>query len=145
MEVDYLILADAAAAENGKHYIHGGGWDQINSASFPVTHPHMAVALMLKAPWGDTNAPYEVAIDILDADGHSILPDRPLTFKINVGRPPQTPVGSDQVVALAFNIYSLKFEHAGDYTAVARIDNEDRKKASFRVVDIRTTGTVIST
>jgi len=140
MRVDYLILADAAAAEQGKHYIHGGGWSQINANSFPVTHPHIAVAVRLRVDWNDTNQPHEVELDILDGDGVSILPSGPLRASINVGRPPQARPGADQVVPLALNLYGVVLPRAGDYAAVVRIDGVDEARSPFSVVDVRPSG-----
>ena len=136
MEIDYLILADAAAAENGKHYIHGGGWTQINATAFPVTHPMMGVAIRLRVPWTDTNEEHEIGIDMVDADGTSILPSGPLRGKMNVGRPPQVRPGTDQCVPLAFSFVGLAFEQAGDFAVIGRIDGIDRVRTAFRVVDI---------
>jgi hypothetical protein len=60
MQVDYLVLADAAAAVEGKHYIHGAGWDRLLAPSFPVTHPLMSVAIRFRIGWTETNQPHEV-------------------------------------------------------------------------------------
>jgi hypothetical protein len=132
MDVDYLILADAAAAENGKHYVHGGGWDTIQAASFPAQHPMMGVAIRFRIAWADTNHPREIEVDVLDDDGNSILP-APNAIQMNVGRPPTIPAGEDQVAPLALNFVGVRFERPGHYAVVVRIDGEDRARAPFRV------------
>lgn len=134
MDIDYLVLADAAAAENGKHYIHGGGWDTIQSASFPAQHPVLAIAVRFRIPWADTNQPRAITVDVIDDDGNSILP-APHTVEMNVGRPPTIPAGEDQVVPLAFNFVGVRFERPGHYAAVVRIDGDDRARAPFRVAE----------
>lgn len=133
MNVDYMVLADAVAAADGKHYIHGAGWDILWAVSFPVAHPSMGVAVRLRVPWTDTNQPHAVGLDLLDGDGQSILPT-PAGGEINVGRPPTIPPGQDQVVPLAFNLVGVRFERAGDYVVVIRIDGTDQARATFRVV-----------
>jgi hypothetical protein len=137
MQVDYMVIADAAAAENGKHYIHGGGWDTIFAASYPVVHPSLGVAVRLRVPWNDTNTPHEIMVDIVDADGNSIFPDPPGTphrSVVNVGRPPTVPVGNDQTIALAFPFAYLNFQHEGDYVLVLRLDGIDAARSPFHVV-----------
>lgn len=137
MDVDYAILADAAATESGKHYIHGGGWDTIFAASFPVTHPILAVAMRLRVPWTDTNQEHEIALDLLDSDGNSVLPGDPPSGRMITGRPPQLPQGSDQTVPLAFSLVNLTFDRAGDYALVVRIDGRDAYRAPFRVLPVQ--------
>ena len=134
MDVDYLVLADAAAAENGKHYIHGGGWDTIQATSFPAHHPALSIAVRFRIPWTDTNQPHEISIDVIDDDGNSILP-APHVIQMNVGRPPTIPAGEDQVVPVAFNFVGVRFDRPGHYAAVVRVDGDDRARAPFRVAE----------
>lgn len=133
--VDYLVLADAVAAAGGKHYIHGGGWDILTAGSFPVVHPAMAVAVRLRVPWGDTNRPCSFALDLLDADGRSILPTPPGPIRgtVNLGRPPHLAIGDDQVVPLALGLNNLRFENPGLYVVVCLLDGEEAARAPFRV------------
>lgn len=133
--VDYLVLADAVAAVGGKHYIHGGGWDTLYAQSFPVVHSSMAVAIRLRVPWGDTNRPCTFELDVLDADGRSILPapSGPIRGTVNLGRPPHLTIGDDQVVPLALALNALRFENPGLYVIVCRLDGTEAARAPFRV------------
>jgi len=136
LQVDYLILADAAAAVEGKHYIHGGGWDTLAAATFPVVHPAMSAAFRLRVPWADTNQAHYMELDVVDADGHSILPapHGPVRGPITVGRPAQAIPGADQVVPLVFSLLMIRFERPGAYVAVLRINGSDLARAPFHVV-----------
>jgi hypothetical protein len=136
MEVDYMIIADEAAAAEGKHYIHGAGWDILWGASFPITHPLMAIAVRLRTPWVDTNQPHELTLDVVDGDGNSVL-EKPLGGTVNVGRPATTPPGNDQVTPLAFRLIGVKFPHPGDYAVIFRIDGIDRSRSPFRVIEAK--------
>lgn len=134
--IDYLVLADAVAAVGGKHYIHGGGWDTLTAGAFPTIHAAMAVAVRLRIPWSATNQPCAIELDVLDADGQTILPSPPGPPRgtINVGRPPDLPSGEDQVLALAFPLNGLRFERPGSYVIVFRLENGTEARAPFRVV-----------
>lgn len=135
IQVDYLVLADAVAAVGGKHYIHGGGWDTLFSAAFPVTHPVMAVAIRLRVPWANTDRPATLVLDVLDADGQTILPDPPgpIQGTVNIGRPSHLPTGDDQVVPIALSLNNLRFVGPGQYVVVCLLGGEEAARAPFRV------------
>jgi hypothetical protein len=136
IQVDYFILADAVAAVGGKHYIHGGGWDTLTTNGFPSVHPMMGAAVRLRVPWHDTNLPIQFALDVLDADGRSILPipPGPPSGTFNVGRPPELPMGDDQVFQLAFPLNNLRFDQPGRYVVSFRLSGEEVARAPFRVI-----------
>lgn len=135
MEVDYLVLADAASVADGKHYIHGAGWDSLFAASFPVTHPLMAVAVRLRVPWNAANQVHGIELDVLDEDGNSVLPEPPgpLRGEVNVGRPPHIRPGTHQYICLALNIVGLQFHHPGEYVVRVGIDETTAHRTTFRV------------
>jgi len=130
MTIDYMVLADAAAAPEGKHYIHGGGWDQIWATRFPTTHPLIAVAFLLRVPWNDANIPQRVELDVVNADGASILPSPPgaMGGPITVGRPAGAVPGNDLLVPFVFNLAMLTFPEPGDYVVTMSIDGKEAKR-----------------
>lgn len=132
MEVDYVVVADGVIAANGKHYIHGGGWDVLWAASFPVMHPMFGVAVRLRVGWHDTNQNHFVSLNILDADDKPILP-APAGGNITAGRPPQLPVGDDQVFCLALNIQGVTFPKEGTYAFAVSIDGTEQNRQPFHV------------
>jgi uncharacterized protein DUF6941 len=87
-----IILCDAAVADpNGKLHMLGAGW----SLTASPTSPH-AVALLIKVPWDRTNQKLPLTLELLDADGNSVLlQDGPIEVRaeIEVGRPVGVPVG----------------------------------------------------
>ncbi len=135
MQVDYLVVADAAAAVEGKHYILGAGWDVIIATSFPVAQPMMGVAVRLRVPWNDTNVPHLIELDVVDADMNSILPNPPGPVRghMNVGRPPHVAPGNDQAIPLAFSLAGLQFQRPGTYSVVFRIEGLEAARSPFYV------------
>jgi hypothetical protein len=135
VQVDYLILADAAAAADGKLYIHGAGWDTIYASAFPTMHPSIAVAIRWRVPWNDTNQQHEAEIDIIDADGDSILPNPPGPPRgtWTVGRPPHLTVGSDQTFPTVIQLVGLSFPRPGAYVLVVRLDGQDVAQSPFNL------------
>ncbi len=135
VQIDYLILADAAVVAEGKHYIHGGGWDTLHAASFPAAHPVLAIALRVRVPWHDATKVHNLELDVVDAEGRSILPTPPgpPQGSINVGRSPHVLPGEDQVLPLVFNIVNLQLTRAGSHAVVLRIDGLEMARAKFQI------------
>ena len=135
MRIDYLVLADAVAAVGGKHYIHGGGWDTLFTRTFPFVHATLGVALRLRVPWNETGRPATFTLDVLDADGHTILPAPPGTIHgtLDMGRPPHLIAGDDQVIPLALSINNLRFTGPGLYVVICHLNGEAMARAPFRV------------
>ncbi len=138
LQLDYLVLADAAEAINGKHYILGGGWDTIWAASFPVAHPVLTLALRVSVPWNDTNQTLGMEIDIIDADGQSIIPNPPgpLRAQMNAGRPPNLPQGAAQAVPLVFRLQNLQFLRPGAYVVAVRSGGGEIGRVAFNVMPL---------
>ena len=134
MHVDYMVLADAAAVAEGKSYIHGAGWDNIMTRVLPTTLI-AAVAILVRVPWVETNEEHVIGLDILDADGHSILPrdPGPLRGKLNVGRPAHIEAGEDQVMSFAISLNGTVIERVGRYVIVLELDGKEAARAPFRV------------
>jgi hypothetical protein len=132
MDVDFLILADAAQAVGGKLYMLGGGWEVLTVTSpLPARHP-FAIALGLKVPWNETNQRHNVTIQIEDEDGKDAAT---LRGQLEIGRPAGLPQGSSQRVVLAMN-GALTVEKAGQFVVSARVEDQEAKRVEFRVVAI---------
>jgi hypothetical protein len=131
MNVEWLILADAAEVTGGKLYLLGGGWDTltINSA-FPVVQP-MAVAFAIEVPWNETNQKQRVQFEIADQDMNASLAQGEVEFE--VGRPPGRPIGQAQRVQFAFKI-AIELPHGGVYTVAVRGAALDERRITFNVV-----------
>jgi hypothetical protein len=135
VQIDYLILADAVAVAEGKHYIHGGGWATLFAASFPATHPVLGVAARLRFSAEEANQLHTLEIDVVGEGGESIL-DEPLQRPVDVRRPDRSIPGSDRVLQLAFNITHLQFQGPGAYTIALRVDERDLETLRFNVVSL---------
>jgi hypothetical protein len=130
MEVEWLILADAAQVTSNKLYLLGGGWDRLVIArTFPVTH-QMAVATAFRVSWNETNQKHDFEIEVVDADGTGIAK---LAGQFEVGRPPGIPPGQDQRTQIAVNL-GLPLKHPGTYEVVARLNGEESRRFPFNVV-----------
>ena len=130
MEVEWIILADAAEVVNNKLYVIGGGWENLTVNS---TLPHLypcAIAAAFRVPWNETNQQHNVEIAIDNQDGQELLK---VEGQVEVGRPPGIPLGSAQRVQMAIKL-GLPIEQFGTYGIIARIEGEERRRVAFNIV-----------
>ncbi len=130
MEVEWLILADAAQVVGGKLNLLGGGWDVLTvNDAFPHRQ-HLAVAVSFKVPWNETNQRHDMHIAILSDDGGREL--MKVEGQMEVGRPPGILQGQDQRAQIAAE--SIVDLEEGTYFIIAGADNGEEKRFTFRVV-----------
>ena len=129
MDVEWLILADAAQVTGGKLYLIGGGWDKVTANKFP--HPQsMSIAVSFRVPWTETNERHSFEVEIAGADGEAIAK---VPGQFEVGRPPGTPPGQDQRAQFAVNV-NWSINKPGGYVVVARVDGQEGRRFPFNVV-----------
>lgn len=135
MRVTSFMLADAAQEVNGKLYIIGGGWNLITvpSGASPIRHRMLAVVAILSIEWHEANEPLTFEIDLVDADGRSVMPQT-LKGELTVGRPPMLPKGAEQLVPLVVNVHDLTFDHLGTYAFVFRFGEGELARAPFHII-----------
>jgi hypothetical protein len=132
MEVEFLILADAAEAVNGKLYMLGGGWDVLTiNLPLPYQQP-FAIAAGLLVPWNATNQRHDIEVEIQTDDG---VVAAKMSGQLEIGRPPGLPTGYSQRVVLAFNGV-MNIEAPGTFVIAAKIQGQESKRVSFRVVSL---------
>lgn len=131
VEIEWLILADAAQIADGKLNLLGGGWDTLTAnQEFPFPR-HLAVAAAFKVPWNETNQRHTLQIEIQDDDGKVLFG---AGGEIEVGRPPGIPAGQAQRAQIALDL-TLTIEHVGNYVLVGRVTGEDREaRVPFRII-----------
>lgn len=120
ISLDYLLVADAADAVNGKLYLLGGGWDRLKVPQLPGPPAipfHVAVGI--NVPWNSTNRKLRFAIDVLDADGGEVLQLAGGEFE--VGRPPGLRAGTPQRFQLTVPAQP-EFGAAGRYIVRCSVD-----------------------
>lgn len=130
MDIEFLIVADAVEAVNGKLYMMGGGWDQWRSPSYPAPM-RLGIALGVLVPWDETNQKHPVTISVLDTDGQNIVP--PIRAEVEVGRPPGMTLGSTQRAILAINA-SFPAPRASRYEIRAAAPDGPDKSVTFEAL-----------
>lgn len=130
MNVEWLILADAAQVNGNKLYLLGGGWDRLTiRRPFPVNHV-MTVAASFRVSWNDTNQKHDWEIEVVDADGSSL---GKVAGQLEAGRPAGVTPGQDQRIQIAVGM-NLRLQREGTYSVVARLNGESDRTFPFSVV-----------
>jgi hypothetical protein len=130
MDVEWLILADAAQITGGKLFLLGGGWDVLTvSRPFPVTQ-RCAVATSFRVPWNETNTRRGIEIRVVTEDGVELVK---VDGQVEVGRPAGIPPGSDQRAQITADM-TLRLEAAGTYSVIASVEGVEGARTLFRVV-----------
>ena len=128
-QVEYLILADAVEALNGKLYMMGGGWDSVfvRDPSRPVP---LSFACGVEVPWNSTDDDHTLSIVIRNPDGGEVAP--PLTVTFRTGRPSTLEHGASIHIPFAVKGEFL-LPNMGQYTINASIDqgSPERRFAFF--------------
>lgn len=127
--VEYLVLADAVEALNGKLYMMGGGWDTmfIRDISVPAA---LSFACGVEVPWNVTDDDHTLVVSVTDADGVEIAPPLSITFR--TGRPPTLERAASMHLPFAVK-GEFRFPGYGPFSLKAGVDGDDGRVFRFFV------------
>ncbi len=129
VQVEWLIVADAAQVAGGKLYLLGGGWDLVQPAApFPYDQ-RIAIALSLLVPWNETNRPHALKVAVEDEDGGVL---HQLDGQVEVGRPAGLQLGQAQRMQVAIE-GAIRLQRSGTYVVSVTIDGEAAGRTRFTV------------
>lgn len=134
MEVEWLILADAAQVVANKLYMLGGGWDKVRgSKGFPFDQK-IAIAMSVKVPWNETNDRHNFEIEIVSEDQDTEEPKSMAKIggQFEVGRPVGILPGQEQRIQLAIDML-LKIDNPGTKIIIAKINGNKLRQVVFNV------------
>ena len=135
MEVTTAMLADAARVESGKLYVHGGGWDRIKAAGVPLTHPTLAVVLVLRIEYDEALEDIPISVTMETEDGKVLGPR--IDGTINAGHPPGTVRGAPAFHPIALTVNGMRFENAGRFSFRVASGDEELTRIPFTVEIMR--------
>jgi hypothetical protein len=130
-EIEYIVNADHAEAINGKLYLHGAGWTDLQQVTGPAGQPgivHLGIAVSILINWNETNRRFPLKVTLTHEDGAEIAR---VDAQVEAGRPPGIPAGSDFRSVLAIGA-DIQFPKTGAYQLSAEL-NGQKKTVTFRV------------
>lgn len=130
IEIRVMMAADGAQAVGGKLYILGGGFDRINMPSVPFQF-RFDLAMLIEVPWVATNQPYEVVVELLDADMQ--FAGYRAEARMETGRPPGLRQGTSLLVPVALPVVA-EFRDPGRYILRASVNGRPKNKIAVEAV-----------
>jgi hypothetical protein len=134
MEVEWLILADAAQVVGSKLYLLGGGWDTLTvNQAFPFNQ-RCGLAMSIRVDWHETNQKHNFELEMIAEDSLTEAPKSMLKAggQFEIGRPPGISPGQQQRFQVALDM-TLNIESAGTKTVIARVEGKEMRRISFNV------------
>ena len=125
-----FFLADHAAVENGKVYVNGGFFNQMQFATFPAAATFSVVGI-LNIPWSAQNQPHRFAVHFTDADGHQL--DGEFSGEFQVTPNLENGIGDPFLMPIAANANGFVFQGPGHFSAVLLVDGDELSRWSFKV------------
>lgn len=122
VKVTTSLLADAATVAEGKLYIHGAGWDTINSPAVPMTHPGIALVLMFELDPSERD-PHDVQITLVDDDGIPLAAKA--TGRIGIQDASKVVPGMPIRIPVALTFPVVTFPRAGKYRFVVAVNGSE--------------------
>ncbi|HEV2952580.1 MAG TPA: hypothetical protein VG015_00635 [Candidatus Dormibacteraeota bacterium] len=132
MDLTRALIADAAAVQNGKLYVHGGGWDTLFLPQVPATYPSLALAFVLRVDARESPSQIPIEIGLVDDQGQA----HPLHINgtVSVGQAGPDQVGGSIFVPQAVTVNFLELGKLGHYRFVIRSNREVLAEVPFRVL-----------
>lgn len=132
MKLTAAFLADAAQTENGKLFVHGGGWDTIGATQFPTTHPTMALVWILKVDYDEALEDLPIQVELLTEDNQPVGPR--VEGVINAGHAPRKKRGTPTFIPQTFTLNLLKFDAPGGYHFRIASGDEELGSVPFQII-----------
>jgi hypothetical protein len=125
-----FFLADHASVENGKIYMNGGFWNQMQFAAFPASATFSIVGV-INVPWRAHNQLHKFEVVFTDADGHPF--DGAFSGEFQITPAQGAPVGEPFLMPIAANANGFVFQAPGHYSAQLLVDGDEIGRWGFRV------------
>lgn len=142
------MLCDSAASVEGKVYIQGGGWNMLQSQTFPFVQDRIGLAAIVSVPYNKTNENHQLEVWLETEDGDRLplgaVQDAEgnrtgmsaVGARFNIGRPPILQAGDAQNLPFAINLGNIQFNSPGVYSFVISVDGTEMERLTFRVIPL---------
>jgi hypothetical protein len=135
LRLDAIILADHAAAAEGKLYIHGGGITRINVPFVPFAVPMLAIVLRYMIETPEDRAPHTVEMQFQTPGGVHLFPDGSAhVAAIPKPTSPQFAEGEEQYFQAVLAVGSVPIIETGLHTFSVLWDGEVVREFAIPVV-----------
>ncbi len=132
MQIEYVILADAVQAQNGRMFVLGGGLNLWRSGVYPAQALiGIGVSILVESSEAGGNKRYPMNLTILDEGNIAIIP--PINAQFQVGIPQEAPKGAQQRAVFALSAV-IPLPRPGRYTVSASVGTSLKKTVTFDAI-----------
>jgi hypothetical protein len=135
------LLAESVAVADGRLFVLGAGWTDLQVPSLPFRPGRLGIGLLLSVPHSRAGERIQLAIRVegprgdpvplADASSDSLVAEMEGSL---VAEPvPEAPLLDFQVVPLGFNLDGVRVESEGVHALVVEIDGEPAARIPFVV------------
>lgn len=135
MEVDYAVLCDACATENGRHFIHSGGWEVVYVDTLPIDYPQICLAVRLRLSAADRAVDWQMEFDVLGPDDASVLVAPVRGSLVPTGRV-SVPAEVLTAQCVSFRAVVVRLTREGRFAGVLRVAGAEARRLPFWVVQV---------
>lgn len=128
MEVTFTFLCDYADNSGGKLTAVGIGIDTVYAASVPVTHRSFYAVIALRFTSVEVGTK-QIALRLVDADGHDIVPG--IDQALNV--PDPMPGYTYRTQRIVIGLGNVRFEKFGDYAVVFLVNGQEASRTPLKL------------
>ena len=138
MRFDSLLVCEAAAAIDGRLFLHGAGLTRLNVAFIPWTQPLFAFVVRFAIEPNDRgHSDRRAGATIIDPDGKVVMDAPDIGVVVPNPFPPDT--GEEHISNLVFTLGSLPIKTAGTYRIRIHLEGKCVKEMRFPVVVVEDT------
>jgi len=130
VDIDFVILGDAAQAVMGKLYMLGGGWNIHNTLQYPSLLP-FGLGIGILVPWSETNRRHTFAFVIKGSEGDELLRGG---GDFEIGREAGIPAGMTQRIVVGIS-GQLQIPQAGTYEIIVSVGDAE-KRVTFEALPV---------
>lgn len=134
MQVDTLMLANAAEGHDGAVSVLGGGWTRCwptAGQGYPDQR-NIIVVVGIRVEYNETNAEHRFRLEVRDSDGIVLGPGQ-ADGTFNVGRDVNLTPGMSQLLQIAGAI-SVEIPSPGIYSIVLIVDGAEARQIAFEAL-----------
>jgi hypothetical protein len=136
MQVDWMVLSNAAEVHDGLVSMIGGGWDTVTAGGGPdgaaaVIRGNLVLRLLLQRM--EAGVEHSLQVKVVDEDGR---PVHEIEGHFEVEIAADLPEGWDQGFLASFDLTGMPLPHVGVYEIAVTVDGEFLRAIPFRVLEV---------
>lgn len=131
MDIRFAVLADMANIDGAGKLNIIGVFSELNSATFPVSMPSIALAAEIVGSVAEVGSPRELEVAVHDADGER-LGSVASEFTVPEPRRP----GKRPTLSVVLTIRDMQFPRDGDYQFALLLNGDEKYSLPLHVRDV---------